>query len=79
MHGKGWNTPFYANFIDFEKTFDNLHRESLWSIMRHHGIPAKFVNIIKMLYTDFSAQMICSKNLADTFEIKAGVKQSCIL
>ena len=45
----------------------------------HYGIPAKPVNIIKMLYTDFSAQMICSNSLTDTFKIKTGVKQGCIL
>ena len=44
--------------------------------MRHYGIPAKFVNIIKILCTDFSAQVICSNSLTDTFEIKTGVKLS---
>ena len=39
--------------------------------MRHYGVPARLVNDIKMLRTDFSAQMICSNNLTDTFEIKA--------
>ena len=74
-----WNTPLYANFLDFEKAFDSLHRESLWSIMRHYGIPAKIVNIITMLCTDFSAQVIRSNSLIDAFEIKTGVNQGCIL
>ena len=47
--------------------------------MRHYRVPAKLVNIIKMLYTDFSAQVICSNSLTDTFEIKMGVKRGCIL
>ena len=37
------------------------------------------IPIIEMLYTDFSAQVICSNSLTDTFEIKTGVKQGCIL
>ena len=36
-----WNTPFYANFVDFEKAFDSIHRESLWCILRHYGIPPR--------------------------------------
>ena len=36
-----WNTPFYANFVDFEKAFDSIHRESLWRILRHYGIPTR--------------------------------------
>ena len=47
--------------------------------MRHYGIPAKLVKIITNLYTDFSAQVICSNSLTDTIEIKTGVKQGCIL
>ena len=27
--------------------------------MRHNGVPAKLVHIIKVLYTYFSAQVIC--------------------
>ena len=28
-----WRAGLYAHFVDFEKTFDSLHRESLWNIM----------------------------------------------
>ena len=41
-----WNTPFYANFVDFEKAFDSIHRDSLWRILRHYGIPTKIVSIL---------------------------------
>ena len=74
-----WNTGVYANFIDFEKAFDSIHRESLWQILRHYGIPRKIVNIIKMLYVDFSAQVICGNELTDPFKVKTGVKQGCVL
>ena len=28
-----WRAGLYAHFVDFEKAFDSLHRESLWNIM----------------------------------------------
>ena len=74
-----WNTELYANFIDFEKAFDSIHRESLWKILRHYGIPKKIVDIIKMLYSDFSAKVICGNELTDTFKVNTGVKQGCVL
>ena len=74
-----WNTGIYANFIDFEKAFDSIHRESLWRILRHYGIPNKIVEIIKMLYSDFSAKVICGNDLTDSFGVKTGVKQGCVL
>ena len=47
--------------------------------MIHYGVPVKLVSIIKMLYTYFSAQVICSNSLTDTSEIKTGVKKGYIL
>ena len=63
---KEWNAPLYANFIDFEKAFDSIHRDSLWKILRHYGIPSKLVNVINTALTD-------------AFGVTTGVKQGCIL
>ena len=38
------------NFVDFEKAFDSVHRETLWKIAVRYGIPKKIVDIIKQLY-----------------------------
>ena len=74
-----WNTPLYINFLDIEKAFDSIHRDSLWKILRYYGIPRKLVNVIKMLYQDFSSQVICNTEVTDAFQITTGVKQGCIL
>ena len=76
---KEWNTPLYINFIDLEKAFDSIHRESLWKILRHYGVPAKLVRVIAMLYSDFKSQVICDSELTEAFNISTGVKQGCIL
>ena len=55
---KEWNTTLYATFIDLEKAFESVHRESLWKILRHYGIPSKIVSIIRMLYVDFKTKVI---------------------
>ena len=44
-----WQSPLLVIFIDFEKAFDWLHRNSLWVIMRAYGIPEKLINIVKLL------------------------------
>ena len=33
---KEWNAPLYPNFIDFEKAFDSIHRDTLGKILRHY-------------------------------------------
>ena len=38
-----WNSPLYINFIDYEKAFDSVDRQTLWKLLRHYGIPMKIV------------------------------------
>ena len=33
-----WQATLYITFVDFEKAFDSVHRESLWKIMESYGI-----------------------------------------
>ena len=51
-----WNRQLYVNFIDYEKAFDSIHRDSLWQILRALGIPQPepIVNTIKCFYWYFT-------------------------
>jgi hypothetical protein len=46
-----WNSSLYVNFVDFRKAFDSLHRDTMWQLLRHYGIPAKLIQIIEESYT----------------------------
>jgi hypothetical protein len=71
-----WQRQVYIMFVDYEKAFDSLHRDSLWRILRAYGIPSKIINIIKQFYHHFH----CSVGKSDlTFEVKSGVRQGCVL
>ena len=72
-----WQAPLYLNFIDFEKAFDSIHRETLWKIMESYGVPPKILTIIKKLYKN---NEICVTNnglQSDWVRIESGVKQGC--
>lgn len=71
-----WQRQLFINFIDFEKAFDSLHRESIWKILRHYGIPQHLVQLIKSFYSEFTCQVgSCSQE----FDIKTGVRQGCVM
>ena len=72
-------TPLIINFIDFKKAFDSIHRESLWKILKLYGVPDKFIDIFKTLYLNSSCCVKTSVGNTDMFDIKTGVRQSCIL
>ena len=74
-----WNTSLYINFIDFEKAFDSVHRESLWKIMAAYGIPSKLINMVKIFYSGFTCSVAHNGQLTERFEIKTGVRQGCVM
>ena len=36
-----WNSNLYICFVDFEKAFDSVHRETLLRLLKIYGIPDK--------------------------------------
>ena len=74
-----WNTPLYINFVDFEKAFDSLDRDSLWKLLRHYGVPDKIVTIIRNSYEGLTCRVVHQGQLSDSFEVKTGVRQGCLL
>ena len=74
-----WNSSLYALFVDYEKAFDSVHRETLWTIMKAYGIPGKFINIVRAFYKNSRAAVIHGTNVSDWFEILSGLRQGCVL
>ena len=58
-----WNTSLCINFIDFQKAFDSVHRESLWKILQAYGLPSKIINLIKMFYDNFECSIILGNTI----------------
>lgn len=71
-----WQRQLYLNFIDFEKAFDSIHRNSLWRIVRSYGIPQHLIDIIKSFYVNFRCKV---GNSSIEFDVKTGVRQGCVM
>ena len=56
-----------------------MDRQSIWNILRHYGVPEKFVNTIRLLYEGFSCQVIHDGRLSEEFAVTTGVRQGCLL
>nr|KAG5695304.1 hypothetical protein BaRGS_028239 [Batillaria attramentaria] len=74
-----WNSPLYINFIDYEKAFDSVDREALWKLLRHYGVPGKIISLIQCTYQDMSCRIAHAGQLSESFEVKTGVRQGCLL
>ena len=69
----------YLIFIDYEKAFNSIHRETLWKIMRHYGIQEKYIRLVKMFYSNSRCSVVTEAGNGTWFEVKSGVKQGCVM
>ena len=74
-----WNSNLYICFIDFEKAFDSVHRETLWKLLKIYGIPDKLVNMIKAMYRSSKCAVIDRIETSQWFDVKSRVKQGCVM
>ena len=74
-----WTSPVYINFFDFEKTFDSVDGDTLWTLLRHYGVPVKIVNIIRSSYEGLSCRVIHRGQHTEAFNARIGVRQGCLL
>ena len=74
-----WQSSLYINFIDFEKAFDSISREVLWRLLRHNGMHAQLVIIIRALYEGISAQVVHNGQRTQPLNMRTGVRQGCLL
>lgn len=45
-----YNLPLFLLFLDYEKTYDRIHRSKLWEIFSGYRLPINLINAIKSLY-----------------------------
>ena len=70
-----WNSPLYINFIDYEKAFDSVDRETMWKLLRHYGVPEKIITLIRCTFQDMSCRITHAGQLSESFEVKTGIRQ----
>ena len=69
-------SSLYISFIDYEKAFGSVDRETMWKLLRHYGVPKK---IFSLTFQDMSCRIAHAGQLSESFEVKTGVRQECLL
>jgi len=65
--------------IDFEKAFDCIEWDFVYSALRAFGFPNIFINWVKILYNNISSCVINNGKFTCFFELQRGVRQGCPL
>ena len=74
-----FDSSLYINFVDYEKAFDSLDRDTLWKLLQHYGIPEKIITLIRNTYDGMTCKVNHAGRLTESFQVKTGVRQGCLL
>jgi hypothetical protein len=69
-----FQSPLYLIFIDFEKAFDFIHRNKMWTAMRIFGLPGKIIKLIQNMYKNYTCQVEHDGKLSEPIIVESGVK-----
>lgn len=62
-------------FVDFEKAYDTVRRNYLWSVLIEFGIPQKLIRLIKECMENSKCKIKIGTFISDSFEVQSGVRQ----
>jgi exonuclease III len=65
----------YTAFVDFQKAFDSINRDALWSKLLSMGMSSKIVKILQVIYTDVKSCVRQFNTVSEFFNVSLGVKQ----
>ena len=78
QHRRMFRKPLYAAYVDLKAAFDSLDREALWLLLKGLGVPSKYINILRNLYSDNTCRVRSENSLSDPFPTTSGVRQGCV-
>lgn len=65
--------------IDFEKAFDKVSHSILFKILEYVGFGKVILDGVKMAYRDCTTKILVNRQLAQSIDVCASVRQGCAL
>ena len=80
--GREFQKSIYFCFIDYAKAFDCVDHNKLWEILKEMGImgiPDHLTCLLRDLYAGQETTVRTAHGTKDSFQIRKGLSQGCIL
>eukprot|EP00438_Fugacium_kawagutii_P020700 Skav225256 [mRNA] locus=scaffold4099:835:1566:+ [translate_table: standard] len=71
--------PLWIVSLDLSKAFDRVRWPALWAALKDHGVSDHLIWILQNLYRNQLGEVLGEWKRSQTFDIKAGVRQGCVL
>ena len=69
----------YVCFMDLEKAYDRVNRESLFRVLSVKGVKDCLLEAVKAFYKNSRAGVRVGRKMGDLFEVKGGLRQGCVM
>ena len=76
---RGAHKNLHMVFVDLEKAYDRVPRAVLWWALKEKGIPGKYVQLIRAMYSRCSTQVRSTAGTTGTFNVAVGLHQGSAL
>ena len=70
-----WEKPFL--FLDFEKAFDRVDRDFMWSSMKKMNFGPNFISYCQTLYAGSCSRVVINGHQTNNVQTETGVRQGC--
>ena len=70
-----WQIPLWICFIDYEKAFDSIEHDAIWTALARQGVPDGYVELLARLYAGQSGRVSVDSTLSRSFVLGRGTKQ----
>jgi len=73
---KAWehNVEIHQIFVDFQKAYDSIRRDKLYTIMVHFGIPNELIRLTKATMENSTYCVKIGTIVTDGFKVGIGLK-----
>ena len=78
-HRHAHRHPTMTVFLDLKAAFDSIDREVLQQYLSLKGVPQKYVNLVRVLYSNTTSRVRDYEELSSDFVISSGVQKGCPL
>ncbi|KAF1313882.1 Rxlr effector protein, partial [Globisporangium splendens] len=65
--------------LDFMKAYDTLDRDFLYLVLSKFGFGRQFVDLVRRMHSDTTAQYLVNGEVSREWEVKSGIRQGCPL
>ncbi|KAF1317704.1 Rxlr effector protein, partial [Globisporangium splendens] len=78
-NGEGLDDAPGIAMLDFMKAYDTLDRDFLYLVLSKFGFGRQFVDLVRRMHSDTTAQYLVNGEVSTEWEVKSGIRQGCPL